>query len=88
MGGGESRDREADAAIGGQPADDDPAAATCLGDSHGREIRMAAIQDDDPTPRGGDDSIDPRGEGDGQLGQGRVADVDTGAAAEAKAVKS
>jgi hypothetical protein len=89
MSGGETRDREAGAAIDGQPADNDPAATPCLSDGHGRKIRMAAIQDDDPTPRGRDDPVDRRREGDGQLSQRRVADVDAGApAAKAKAIKS
>lgn len=86
---GESREREAGAAVGGQPADDNPAAASRLGDGHGREIRVATVQDGNPTPRSGDDSINRRGEGDGQLGQRRVADIDAGAtAAEMEAVKN
>ena len=77
MGGGESRDREAGMTVGGQPTNDNPAAAARLGDSHGREAWMAAVQDGDPTPRGRGDPIDRRGESDGQLGQRRAADVDT-----------
>ena len=89
MSSGETRDREAGAAIAGQPTDDDPAAAPRPGDGHGREIRMAAVQDDDPTPRSGDDSIDRRRESDSQLSQRRVAHVDTRApTAKAKAVKN
>jgi len=79
MNGGESRDREASAGIGGQPTDNNPAAATCPSDGHGREIRAAAVQDKDPAPRGGGDPIDRRRKGDGQLSQRRVADVDAGA---------
>lgn len=89
MNGGESRNREAGAAIAGQSTDEDPAAAPRPSDSHGREARMAAVQDDDPTPRDGNDPIDRRGEGDSQLGQRRVADVDAGApTAETEAVKN
>ena len=89
MSGGESRDREAGVAVDGQSTDDDPAAATRSSDGHGREIRVVTVQDEDPTPRSGDDLIDRRGESDGQLGQRCVADVDAGApAAEAEAVKS
>lgn len=76
MGGGESRDREASATIARQATDDDPSAAPRFSDSHGREVRVTAVQDDGPAPRGGDDLIDRRGEGDGQLGQRRVTDVD------------
>lgn len=89
MDGSESRDREAGAPVGGQPTDDNPAAAACFSNGHGREARAATVQDDDPTPRGGDDSINRRGESDGQLGQRRVADVDAGTpAAETETIKS
>ena len=48
---------------------------------------MTAVQDDDPAPRGGDDPIDRRRQGDSQLGQRCVADVDAGApVAEAEVV--
>ena len=88
MGGGESCDREAGAAVGGQPTDDNPAATSRFSDSHGRKIWMATVQDGDPAPRGGGDLIDRRRQSGGQLGQRRVADIDAGAtAAEAKAVK-
>ena len=87
MGGGESRDRETGVNVGGQPTNGDPAAAPRLGDGHGRKTRMATVQYDDPTPRSRDDSIDRRREGDGQLGQRRVADVDAGAPT-AEAVKN
>ena len=79
MNGGETRDCEACLDIGGQPTDDDPAAAPRFSDGHGREVRMAAVQDEDSAPRGGDNPVDRRGEGGGQLGQRRVADVDAGA---------
>lgn len=89
MGGGESRDREAGAAVDRQSTDDDPAAAPRCSDSHGRKIWVVAVQDDNPTPRGADDSIGRRGKGNGQLGQRRVADVDARTpAAETEAVKS
>lgn len=88
MDGGKSHDREAGAAISGQPANDDPTAAPHLGNGHRRKIRMTAIQDDDPAPRGGNDSIDRRRQSNGQLGQRRTADVDAGAtAAETETVK-
>lgn len=89
MSDGESRDRETGAAISGQPADNNPAAATRSSDSHGRKIWVATVQDNDPTPRGGDDLIDRRRQGGGQLGQRCVADVDAEApTAEAKVIKS
>ena len=81
MDGGESRDREADVGVDGQSTDDGPAAAARLGDGYGREVRAAAVHDEDPAPRDGDDPIDGRGEGDGQPSQRRVADVDAGAVA-------
>lgn len=88
MGDGETRDREAGAAVGGQPADDDPAAAPRFSDGHGRQTRVATVQNDDPTPRGGDDPIGRRRQGDSQLSQRRIADVDARApTAKAEAVK-
>jgi hypothetical protein len=89
MCGGETHNREAGAAIGGQPADDNPAAAPCFGDGHRREIRVASVQDSDPAPRGGNNLIDRRGEGDSQLSQRRVTDVDAGAPTmEAETIKN
>lgn len=61
MSDGKTRDREADRDVGGQSADDNPAAAAHLDDSHRRGIQMAPIQDDGPTPRDRGDSIDRRG---------------------------
>lgn len=85
----ESHDREASTAVGRQSTDDNPAAAAHLGDGHGRKIRMAAVQNDNPAPRDGDDSIDRRGQGDSQLSQRRAADIDAGApTAEAGAIKN
>lgn len=89
MGGGESHDCEAGVNVGGQPTDDNPAAAPRFGDSHRRETRMATVQDGDPTPRDGDDPIDRRREGNSQLSQRPVADINAGAAtAESQAVKN
>lgn len=89
MSGDESRDREAGVRIGGQPADNNPAEAPCLSNGQRREIRVAAVQNKDPAPRGGDDPIDRRRQDDSQLSQRRVADVDARApTAEAKAVKN
>lgn len=89
MSGDESCDREAGAAIGGQPTDDDPTAATCLGDGYGGEIRVATVQNGNSTPRSGNNAVDGRRQGDGQLGQRRVADIDAGApTTKAKAVKN
>lgn len=89
MSGGESRNREASTDVGGQSADDNPAAAARLDDGHRGEVQMVPVQDDGPTPRDRDDSIDRRGQGDGQLGQRCVADVDAGApTAETEAVKN
>lgn len=84
---GESRDREADAAVSRQPTDDNPTAAPRPGNGYGRKTWMATIQNSDPTPRSGDDPTDRRGEGDGQLGQRRVADIDARTPA-AEAVKN
>ena len=89
MSDGETRDREAGVDVDGQSTDNNPAAAARLGDGHRREIRVTPVQDDNPTPRSRDDSIDRRGEGDSQLGQRCVTDVDAGApTAKAKAVKN
>lgn len=41
---GESRDREAGTAVGGQPTDDDPAAAPRFSDGQRREIRVVAAE--------------------------------------------
>ena len=41
---GESHDREAGAAVGGQPTDGDPAATPRPGDGHGRKTRAATAK--------------------------------------------
>lgn len=87
MGGGKSCDREAGAAVGGQPTDDDPAAETHCSDSHGRKVRVAPVQNGDPTPRGRGDLVDRRRQSDGQLGQRRVTDVDAGPPTAVEAIK-
>lgn len=88
MDGGEACNREADMDVGGQPTDNNPAATARFSNSHGRKTWMAAVQDGDPTPRGGDDPIGRRREGGSQPGQRCVADVDTRTpAAKAETIK-
>lgn len=88
MGGGESREREAGPGVGGQPTDDDPAAKPRRSNGQRGEVRMAAIQNEDPTPRLRDDLVNRRREGDSQLGQRPVTDIDAGVAiAETQTIK-
>lgn len=88
MSGGKSRNREASTDVGGQPTDGNPTEAPRFSDSHGRKIRVATVQNSDPTPRDRGDSVDRRRQGNSQLGQRCVTDVDAGApTAKAESIK-